>query len=197
MDWKQIVGTGAPILATMFGTPALGAAVSVLAKSVLGSSSGDVAKDETALSQVFAGGMTPELQTKVLEAESVMKVKLAELKVEEKKVDRDIEVAYLGDVGDARKNHHGDRSLTFMGAGVLIAWALLMGMTLGGLYYILIGGAKITDVGMVATVFTVMGSVVGYVSNAGQQVLSYFFGSSRGFDRNTTALRESVSNVGR
>ena len=197
MDWKQIVGSIAPVMASVFLTPAAGAAVAVLAKSVLGESSGDPAKDEAALNQVFAGGMTPELQAKVIDAETSLKIKLAELKVEDRKIDRDIEVAYLGDVNSARVNHHGDRAITIMGAWVLVAWALLMGLTLVGLGYLLVNGIKAADAGLVATIFTVLGSILGYVSNAAQQVLSYFYGSSRGFDRNTVAMREAVTSAGK
>lgn len=195
MDWKKLVGNVAPVLATAFGSPLLGGAVAVLAKSVLGESSGDQAKDEDALARVFAGGMTPELQAKVIEAQANLKLELAKVGLEEKRVDKDIEIAYLGDVGNARQFNHGDRGITIMGACVLGAWALLMGCTMGGLFYMVISGIKTVDGGMVATVFTVLGSIVGYLSNAAQQVLSYFYGSSRGFDKNTAALRESVSNV--
>jgi hypothetical protein len=195
MDWKAIVGNVAPGLATAFGGPLAGAAVGMLAKSILGETSGDKAKDEAALAEALSGGMTPELRAKVIETEASLKIEAMRMGLEEKKVEQQTEIAYLGDVADARKAHGGDKDIMWMGACVLIAWAVLTAGTLAGLYSLLHGGIEIKDVGVVATVFTVLGSVVGYVSNAAQQVLSYFYGSSRGSDRKTMAMSEAISSV--
>lgn len=48
------------------------------------------------------------------------------------------------------------------------------------------------DVGLAATVFTLLGSLIGYVSNAAQQILGYRVGSSRGSADKTAALAASV-----
>lgn len=191
-DWKKIVGAVAPGLATALGGPLAGAAIGVIADKLLGDDANVQPPEviESRLNDVLAGGLTPELRAKIIDAESA-------LKVETLKINADVEKAYLSDVGDARKTHGTSDSVMHLAWGVLGAWVVLTGVTLYGLISILTGGIKIEDVGIVATVFTVMGSTVGYVSNSAQQVLSYYFGSSRGSATKTDILAASVSSVRR
>jgi hypothetical protein len=196
-NWKEIVGAVAPGLATVLGGPLAGGVVSILAEKLLGQSSGDAVQDEAKIAGMLSGGITPEIRARIVEAETALKMEAMKVGLEEKRIDAGIEQSFLADVSDARKTHGTDRDLVAMGVAVLLIWSALTAGTLFGLYNILSGGIKIQDVGIVATVFTVLGSVVGYVSNAAQQVLSYFYGSSRGSDRKTMVMTEAITSAGR
>lgn len=100
----------------------------------------------------------------------------------------------MNNAEDKRNGRTDDRHVLILGVVVLLVWAALTTLTLVGLYDMLTGGIKITDVGIVATVFTVLGTTVGYISNSAQQVLSYYFGSSRGSQQKTTAMAEAITN---
>ena len=54
----------------------------------------------------------------------------------------------------------------------------------------------IKDVAIVATVAGLVGTVVGYVAANAQQVVSYFFGSSRGSADKTAAMATTISRLG-
>lgn len=195
MDWKELVATVAPKLATAFGSPLAGAAVSVLAEKLLGKSTGDPVSDEAKIAGMLAGGITPELRAKIIDAETTLKAEAMRIGLEEKRIDADTDKAYLNDVADARKTHGTDQDLIYLAIAILTGWLIITAGTLIGLFLILTGGVEIKDVAIVATVFTVLGSTVGYVSNSAQQVLSYFYGSSRGSLVKTRELAQAISST--
>lgn len=80
-SWKSIVGGVAPALAGVLGGPAAGVAVKVLADTLLGGSSGSQAEDEARISSVLAGGLTPEVRIKLIEAEAEVKRQAHELRM--------------------------------------------------------------------------------------------------------------------
>lgn len=75
-DWKSIVKTVAPTLATAFGGPLAGAAVSAVSSAILGRSDGT----ESEIAEVVAAG-SPEVLLKLKEADHAFKAKMAELGV--------------------------------------------------------------------------------------------------------------------
>lgn len=188
--WKEVVGMVAPGLATALGGPLAGGAVKILADKLLGGSSGDAVQDEAKLAGLLTGGITPEIKLKLVEAENA-------LKLETQKIDAELDKAYLEDVQDARKTHGGNADVLTLGIIILIAWAVLTGATMWGLYLMLTGGIKVVDVGIVATVFTVLGSTVGYVSNIAQQVVGFYFGSSRGSAQKNNLMAEAIGTAAR
>lgn len=78
-DWKSVVGTIAPGLATVLAGPLAGGAVKVLADTLLGGSTGDQVADEAKLAGLLAGGVTPELRAKILEAEQQIRLAVVDL----------------------------------------------------------------------------------------------------------------------
>lgn len=102
-DWKNLVRGVAPTLATVLGTPAMGLGVKVLADALLGGGSGDPVKDEAAIAGVLAGGMTPEIRIKLIEAESKVKDQLHELRKLDLANRHEIDKLELQDLADARK----------------------------------------------------------------------------------------------
>lgn len=91
-DWKDIVGSVAPGLATALGGPLAGAAVKVIADKVLGKPG--ATQDE----------VTAVLSTGSLSGEQIVALKSAEqqFQLELTKISADTEKAYLQDVQDAR-----------------------------------------------------------------------------------------------
>lgn len=105
MDWKQIIGSVAPGLATALGGPLAGAAVGMLADKVLGGSSGDPVADEAKIAGLVAGGMTPELRARIIDAETSLKIEAMRMGLEEKRIDLEGEKSRLADVAQAREQH--------------------------------------------------------------------------------------------
>ncbi len=196
MDWKQIVSGVAPGLATALGGPLAGGVVAVLADKLLGGSTGDPVADEAKLAGVLSGGMTPELRAQVLAAEQALKLAVVQAGLEERRIDADIDKANLADVANARGTHGASRDLVLMGSVILLAWALLSAGTLWGLFRV-VGQESKLDPATIAVVFTVIGTVLGYVSGTAQQVVSYFFGSSRGSAQKTDAMTTAIAEAGR
>lgn len=104
--------------------------------------------------------------------------------------------AYITDTADARGKHAGDKNVFWLGIAVLVTFAVTMGASLYGSYQILTGGITIKDVAVVAAVSGFVGSIVGYVAANAQQVISYFFGSSKGSKDKTDAMADAVRGLG-
>lgn len=191
MDWKTVVASVAPGLATALGGPLAGGVVAVLADKLLGGSTGDPVQDEARVAGVLSGGITPEIRAKILEGEQALKLAVINAGLETKRIDADTDKAVLEDIKDARKTGGANRDLFLLGSIILTAWALLTAGTLWGLFAVLTGQIKL-DIAIVATVFTVIGSVVGYISNIAQQVVSFWFGSSRGSTNKGDAMADAI-----
>lgn len=197
MDWKQIIASVAPGLATALGGPLAGGVVAVLADKLAPSgATGDPQADEAAVATALAGGMTPELRAQVLAAEQSLKLAVVQAGLEGRRIDADIDKANLADVANARGTHGTSRDLVLMGSVILLAWALLSAGTLWGLFKV-VGQESKLDPATIAVVFTVVGTILGYVSGTAQQVVSYFFGSSRGSAQKTDAMSTAIAEVGR
>lgn len=80
MDWKELIRTIAPTAVGVLATPAAGMAVKVLADALLGGSTGDHVADEAKLAGVLAGGITPDVRIKLIEAEAEVKRQAHELR---------------------------------------------------------------------------------------------------------------------
>lgn len=196
MDWKQIVASVAPGLATALGGPLAGGVVAVLAEKLLGGSTGDPVADEAKLAGMLSGGLTPELRAQVLAAEQALKLAVVQAGLEERRIEAELDKANLADVDSARRTHGANRDLVVMGSVILVAWALLSAATLWGLFRV-VGQETKLDPATIAVVFTVVGTILGYVSGTAQQVVSYFFGSSRGSTQKTDAMADAITTAGR
>lgn len=169
MDWKDIVKTVVPTLAGAFGTPAAGIAVKVLADAVLGGSSGDQAKDEASISDALAGGLTPELRAKMIDADMQLKLQAGEL---QKAILADSTTRYTSDAADrdsARRNNvAGQQAARVYWFAVLIfvSVALIEGAVL------VLGLPKDTDSP------ELMGRILGTLDACAMAGIYYIFGSS-------------------
>lgn len=163
-NWKQVLGTVAPALATALGGPLAGVATQALSGALLGRADGT---EEDVATAVLTGGT--EALAKLRDADNQFAVRMRELEI-------DLERVHQADRASARDREKttGDHwtlrvlATIVVGAFVAVVWAVLFGGTA-------IDGA-------------LAGTLIGYLSAKADQVLSYFFGSSLGSKEKTAAL---------
>lgn len=168
MSFTDIVKTLAPTVASALGGPLAGAAVTALG-GILGLSEPTQEKIASAIS---SGHMT---------SEQITRIKELELQYQNDEKERGFRYAELvfKDVDSARQREmvvkdHVNMVLAYTIVGSFIA---MVGATL-------LGHAKVESV--------LAGTLVGYLSAKAEQVLAYYFGSSRGSDRKTELLAVST-----
>lgn len=195
-DWKSAVKAIAPTIVGAVGTPAAGMATKVLIDAVLGGqATGDPVADEATLAGALAAGMTPELRAKIVEADNVYRIEVLRAASRAREIDADLDKAYIADTSDARKAHAGDVGVFRLGMAVLATFFLLMGVVTWGCFELLTGGLRAADPSTVGIVTGLLGTVIGYVAANAQQVIAYFFGSSKGSADKTAAMAAAVANV--
>lgn len=180
-DWKETLRAIAPTAATLLGGPLAGTAVKVLSEKLLGRPDGT----EADIAQAVQAGLTPEQVTAIKDGE----VRLKELDLKEI-------TAAIADTAHARDAHKGNRGVFWLGIAVLLTFAAVMACVLYGSYALLVGGMQVKDPSLVAVVFGLLGTVVGYVAANAQQVVAYFFGSSAGSKQKTEAMAQAVARLG-
>lgn len=169
MDWKSIVGTVAPGIATALGGPLAGVAVRTLSQVLLGT----------------ADGSQEAVEKAVLAADPAMlaNLKQAEFQFQKdmKALDIDLERISAQDRDSARQRevNTGDKWTPRVLAFVIV------GGFLGAMYAVLTGAVE----GLKDPITSALvGSVIGYMSAKADQVVAYFFGSSAGSKDKTDAL---------
>lgn len=192
MEWKKIISAVAPVLGTALGGPMAGAAIKVIAGAVLGDENAPASQVTEAVMQ----GLSPEALVKLREADNAFKVRMRELDIDLAKLNAATERAYLNDVQDARQSHGGSVGVFWLGIAILLTFAGVMVAVLWGGYALLVSPDPIKDESMKAIVSALIGTVVGYVAANAQQVVGYFFGSSKGSADKTDALAAAVRGVG-
>jgi hypothetical protein len=159
MDWKSIVGTVAPTIATALGGPLAGLATKALV-GVFGLAEG---ASEEEIAKAVAGA-TPEQLLALKKEDNAFAIRMRELDV-------DLERIAEGSKDSARK-----REMTVGGwanpvlASIIVAGFLITAfMVLGGF----VEGLKDPITASLA------GTVIGYVSAKADQVVAYYFGSTK------------------
>lgn len=154
-DWKSIVRTVAPVLASALGGPIAGAAVSTISSVLIGRPDASEAEVSAAVA-----GASPELLLKLKEADNAFKTKMAELGV-------DLERISAEDRASARNLLVQTKSYT----PAALSW-LVVGATLV-MYAHLIwhGNNGANDL--------VLGRILGTLDTAFAMVLAFWLGSSR------------------
>ncbi len=173
-DWKKIIGTVAPTIATALGGPMAGFAIKTLSNAVLGHENGS--EDDLASAINISG---PDALLKIKEADNAFAIRLKEL-------DIDIEKIGVEDRASAREREAktGDSTTLRVLAGMVI------GGFLASVWFVLTGQAKgLSDPSIAATI----GTLIGYLSAKADQVVSYYFGSSHGSQLKTDAMNEAFN----
>jgi hypothetical protein len=165
-DWKALVGTLAPTIATALGGPLAGAGVAALSSVLLGNKDGT--QDQIAVALKTAD---PETLLKIKQVDNDFKAKMEEmgidvfkLEVEDRKSAREREVAVT------------DNTNKILAFAIIIGFLSTVGFTLAGM-------TKVDSV--------LAGTLIGYISAKAEQVLAYYFGSSRSSDRKTEIIAKS------
>lgn len=191
-DWKSIVSVLAPTLGTAFGGPLGGAAGKLVAAAVLGK---EEASDRE-IEEVFAKGLSPEALVALKKADHEFDLQMRSMDIDLVKISAETEKAYLGDIQSARKAHAANHNVFQLGVVILSIFAMIMSSVLWASFQVLTGGIVIKDIGTVAMVSGLIGTIVGYAAANAQQVVNYFYGSSKGSNDKTESMGRAIANIG-
>ncbi len=170
MDWKALIGTVAPWIATALTGPLGGLAVGAAADA-LGLSD----KTESAIKQAISG-VTPEQMLALKNADQAFQIRMQELGFQE--IQALAQIAFQ-DRDSARKREStvGDKTNRNLAYTIIAAF---IAMAIGTL----MGWAKADSV--------LAGTIIGYLSAKAEQVLSYYFGSTSGSAEKSRLLAQST-----
>jgi hypothetical protein len=102
---------------------------------------------------------------------------------------------FVTDTADARGRFSADARVFMLAWAILTAFAAVAVTLVIGCFVLLSGGKVNADPGTVGIVAGMIGSLVGYLAANAQQVVSYFFGSSKGSKENGEAVRASLTDA--
>lgn len=158
MDWKSIVGTVAPGLATALGGPLAGMAVSAISQALLGKPEGTVEDVQAAIL-----GATPATLLELKKADQQFQKDMAMVGV-------DLERIAASDRDSARKREIETKSY----APAILGAVIVVGFF--GVLFSLISGHAV----MPKEYELLVGGLIGTLGSALVQVFNYYFGSSAG-----------------
>lgn len=192
-DLKTAISSIAPTLATMLGGPLAGTAVTAL-ESAFGLAPGAGADGITKVLQT--GQMTPEIVAAVRAADQkhaeIIGQQGLDLQTLNAKHEEAMEQIEQTDRASARTSNSNRDATWWIGASILVTFALIMSAVLYGCYGILTGGITIKDSAVVAAVAGLVGSVVGYVASNAQTFVNFIFGGSLGADKHSASMAAAV-----
>lgn len=196
MDWKSILGAAAPGLATALGGPLAGGVVKILADKVLGGSTGDAVADEAKLAGLLAGGITPELRARIVEAEQAFRTEALKAGIREREIAADVEKAYVADAANARQAHAGQSWVMRLAVFINVASYIAIGGVLYGCFRILGSSVELkVDPGTAAMVGSLIGAAVQWLLQNAGQANSFAFGSSPSSRALTEKLGAAVADA--
>ena len=170
-----------------------------LAANAVSSATGKTVEPDQAAIATAVANASPEEIMKMKVADDELKVKLQSLgfahEEEIKKLDLQEQQAFIADTSDARHSFAQAQGVFWLGISILLTFAVLMGAVLWGCYEMITGGLHIQDPGTVAVIFTLIGTVVGYLASNAQQVVGFFFGSSHGSQSKSDAMAGAVKDL--
>lgn len=174
-DWKDIVSSVAPGLATAFGGPLAGAAVKIIADKVLGTPG---ASQEEVIQALSSGAMTGDQIVALKAAEQQFQLELT-------KINADTEKAYLQDVQDARARQVVTKdtmpqTIFFM---LLAVYVLEFGVFVSGI---------VPQDDFVRALLT---RAFATVETGLTGAIAYFIGSSRGSKSSGDSIRKIAENA--
>lgn len=170
MDWKNVVGAVAPWLATALGGPLAGEAV-----QVIGGALGLSEKTEATIKQALSG-LTPEQMLAIKQADNDFAIRMQQAGFANVEA---MEALYVKDISSARDRQvqTKDSTNTVLAYTIVGSFIAMVGATLLG--YSTIDSA-------------LAGTLVGYLSAKSEQVLAFYFGTSKSSDRKTELLAQST-----
>lgn len=174
VDWKAIVGTVAPTIATAFGGPLAGLATAAVAEA-FGLGSG-ISEEQIAAA---VGKASPDHLLALKKAEQDFILRLRELDV-------DIERIAVTDRSSARRREAstGDNLTPRM---LAMCAVLTFSGCVGFVFWL-----AFSSTGVDPVVMGLVGSMTGYVSAKAELVYAYYFGSSAGSESKDHLLYKST-----
>jgi len=100
--------------------------------------------------------------------------------------------SFIEDTAKARIAHQGDQKVFVLGCIILGSFFIIVIAVLV-LCGLMVSGTIKADPGTIAVVAGLIGTVVGYFAANAQQVVSYFFGSSKGSKDSGQSIRDSLT----
>ena len=168
MDWLQTIGNVAPTIATAIGSPVAGEIISQVAKIV-----GAKDSSTTSISEVINQGK--------LTSDQITELKKYDLQLQDLERERGFRYAELStkDVADARardisSKDNVNRNIAYL---IIIAFVATTACTLAGI-------SKVDS--------ALAGTLIGYLSAKAEQILTYYFGSTRSSEQKNNLLANSV-----
>lgn len=197
MDFSSVVKKALPWIgaAATGNVPALIAMAAQEVSNVLGVS---VPADGESITTAVANA-TPEQLFALRNREMDFKERMQALGFQQERDLRTLDLeetrALVADTASARASFSGNENVFVLGCIILGAFGVLMGLVLTGCFFLMTGRVTV-DPGTLAVCAGLIGTVVGYVAANAQQVVSFFYGSSKGSkdsgDRIGQALSESI-----
>lgn len=165
IDWKSIVGTVAPSVATALGGPLAGVAVKAIAGKVLGK----------------ADATEEEVEAAVAGADPNTLIKLKELDVEFKKSMSDAGIQLERIAADDRNSAREREKVIRDRTPAQLAWMIIGGflfVTLAQLIGLVAWAEEVKKIPPEG--WLLIGNVSGYLANEAKQAAAYYFGSTVG-----------------
>lgn len=174
-NWKSLVGTVAPTLATALGGPLAGMAVKTIATQVLGKP--DASEDEVA---DYLAAADPQTMLKLKEVDIEFKKAMMDAGIQLEKIAAD-------DRNSARQREIAVRDRT----PAQLAWMIIGGFLIvsaAELVSLFAWGEQIKHIPSEG--WLLIGNVSGYLANEAKQAAAYYFGSSVGSKEKDATIGE-------
>jgi hypothetical protein len=166
-DWKKTLGALAPLLGTALGGPLGGVAASAIAAAL-----GAKDTDDATLAAAVKGA-TPDQLLALKNADNQFKLDMAKLGLRPEELE-------VQDRISARGAYSATKDLMVPGLALLV-----VGTFCAVTVMVLLGYLKIEAV--------IAGTLIGYLSAKAEQVLAFYFGSSRGSKDKDAALADALT----
>lgn len=197
-DVFSMLGKIAPwIAAAAEGPPGL---IAMAAKTLGGVTGQSVEPTKDGITAAVANVSDPQVILQIKQADNSLQAQMQQAGFTNAKdmrlADIQEQQIYVSDTADARHAAQGETRTFYLGVIILVVFTVLMGAVLWAAFAILVRGIDIKDPGTVAVVFTLVGTIVGYVAALAQQVSNFNFGSSKGSADKSTAMASAVKAMG-
>jgi hypothetical protein len=199
-DALNVLERVAPTIATVAGTPLLGGAVAALEAAFGLTPKPDAPMDQRqdAVAQCVTGA-TPEQLLALRKADQDYAARMAEAGFKDKETLAQLAVheeeVFVGDVQNARAANAANMRVFWLGVAVLATFGGVCFGALWGAYALLTGKLPVTDAAIVGMVSGFIGTIIGYVAANATQVVSFYFGSSKGSEQKSEAMSTAFTQV--
>lgn len=170
IDWRSIVGTVAPTIATALGGPLAGMAVNAVSQAVLGKPNGS----ETEIANAIAASNNPDTLLKLKQAENDFAAKMQQMNI-------DLEKIAAEDRASARAREIAVRDKT----PTVLAYLYTFG------YFVVLG--YVFKFGVSESAKELVNVLIGILSAAEVGIISYYFGSSSGSAAKSATIERLVT----